>query len=201
MCIRDSTGTTHSTHYLTDRSSRDLPTMIRFERNTPEECRAHPINAEWVSWLMGFSHGYTNFTSAGLNVPVPRPRGRGVPPVAVLPQSLMTELSKVHSGEVTVPSDITLSTEDEDVPVHSFVLALRSPVLREQLADAPRGAAVRLHRKVKGAALRELLKFLYTDEASPKSPKEAKRLLRAAKLYSLPRLRSICESYIQRSKK
>lgn len=47
--------------------------------------------------------------------------------MAVLPKTLLTELSKVHSGELPVPADIVLTSGDEDSPAHTFVLALRSP--------------------------------------------------------------------------
>lgn len=39
-------------HVLTDRSSRDLPTMLRFERNTPDELRGGHMSVSWNEWLM-----------------------------------------------------------------------------------------------------------------------------------------------------
>jgi hypothetical protein len=41
-----------SCHVLTDRSSRDLPTMLRFERNTPDELRAGHMSVGFNEWLM-----------------------------------------------------------------------------------------------------------------------------------------------------
>jgi hypothetical protein len=38
---------------LTQRSARDLPTQMRFERDTPEEQRDWPVNPDFVEWLMG----------------------------------------------------------------------------------------------------------------------------------------------------
>jgi hypothetical protein len=46
-------------HVLTERSLRDLPTMVRFERSTPKEARGWLLNSEWVEYLMGFPPGYT----------------------------------------------------------------------------------------------------------------------------------------------
>ena len=53
-------------HVLTDRSSRDLPTMIRFERNTPDELRGGFMAVAWNEWLMGYPVGYTNVTDPAL---------------------------------------------------------------------------------------------------------------------------------------
>jgi len=39
-------------HVLTDRSSRDLPTMLRFERGTPDDLRGGHMSVSWNEWLM-----------------------------------------------------------------------------------------------------------------------------------------------------
>lgn len=45
---------------LTVRSSRDLPTQVKFEVGTPESLRKGQINPDWVEVvLMGYPRGYT----------------------------------------------------------------------------------------------------------------------------------------------
>jgi DNA (cytosine-5)-methyltransferase 1 len=39
-------------HVLTERSIRDLPTMLRFERGTPDELRGGQMSVSWNEWLM-----------------------------------------------------------------------------------------------------------------------------------------------------
>lgn len=53
------TGCLYASHYLTLRSKGDLPTMVRFEKDTPDDCRGHAVSCEWVEWLMGFPQEYT----------------------------------------------------------------------------------------------------------------------------------------------
>ena len=53
-------GGTASSNTLTMRSSHDLATQLRFERNTPSEQRAWKIpNPAFVEWMMGFPAGVT----------------------------------------------------------------------------------------------------------------------------------------------
>ena len=49
-----------ASHALTKRSIKDLPTVIRYERGTPDALRrAGVINPEWAEWLMGFPRGWS----------------------------------------------------------------------------------------------------------------------------------------------
>ena len=48
-----------ASHFLTDRSLRDLGTAVRFERGTPINQRCGLVKAEWIEWLMGVPQGYT----------------------------------------------------------------------------------------------------------------------------------------------
>jgi len=44
---------------LTQRTVRDLPCQVRFERSTPDELRGGSVNPEFVEWLMGYPRGWT----------------------------------------------------------------------------------------------------------------------------------------------
>jgi hypothetical protein len=44
---------------LTERTSRDLPTQVRFEVHTPDSMREGWINPEFVEWMMGYRRGWT----------------------------------------------------------------------------------------------------------------------------------------------
>lgn len=46
---------------LTERCSRDLPTQVRFEKDTPNHLRKGYLNASWVDWLMGYPPEWTAF--------------------------------------------------------------------------------------------------------------------------------------------
>lgn len=52
-------GMIGSCNYLTERSVRDLPTQVRFERDTPDELRYGHINPEFVEWIMGYPPNWT----------------------------------------------------------------------------------------------------------------------------------------------
>lgn len=44
---------------LTARTQKDLPTQLRFEKNTPDADRALHVNPDWVEWLQGYRTGWT----------------------------------------------------------------------------------------------------------------------------------------------
>lgn len=52
-------GMVGACNFLTERSVRDLPTQVRFERDTPDHLRGGIINPEFVEWLMGYPAGWT----------------------------------------------------------------------------------------------------------------------------------------------
>lgn len=55
-------GCVGSSRILTERSSRDLPTQVRFEEGTPDELRSGQLNPDWIEVvLMGYPSGYTRF--------------------------------------------------------------------------------------------------------------------------------------------
>ena len=47
-------GMTGTSNFLSERTTRDLPTQLRFERNTPDKLRHGHINGPWVEWMMGY---------------------------------------------------------------------------------------------------------------------------------------------------
>lgn len=60
---RDAWGTPRSSFVnanavLTARAAKDLPTQLRFERDTPDEDRRLHPNPEWIAWLQGFPPGW-----------------------------------------------------------------------------------------------------------------------------------------------
>ena len=141
--------------------------------------------------------------------------------ISVLPPSLGRELRELlQSG---AGADVILACGGERIAAHSFVLCLRSPVFRAQLApDSPMVVADRTSVPVPDAitpaTLRRLLEFIYSDELEPESPEEAgarltpsppsqaaeaapaaqaQHLLNAADHYALPRLLSICERVLR----
>ena len=100
--------------------------------------------------------------------------------ITVPPPSALSELrALLDSGAGT---DVALACGGQSVPAHSFVLRMRSPVFRAQLApDSPLVAAdlsaVPVPEEITPATLRRLLEFIYGDELEPASPEEAGTLL------------------------
>ena len=52
-------GVTGSSNALTQRTVRDLPTQIKFERSTPNRLRPGAVNPHFVEWMMGYPAGWT----------------------------------------------------------------------------------------------------------------------------------------------
>jgi site-specific DNA-cytosine methylase len=50
---------TSASNYLTERTQRDLPTQVRFERQTPTRLKACELEARFVEWLMGYPKDWT----------------------------------------------------------------------------------------------------------------------------------------------
>lgn len=50
---------TTSAQQITERTSRDLPTQVRFARDTPDALRKGQLSAEFCEWLMGYPVGWT----------------------------------------------------------------------------------------------------------------------------------------------
>lgn len=54
---------THPSKILTDRSSKDLCTQLRFEKDTPDDMRGGYPRIQWMEWLMGFPEDWTCATT------------------------------------------------------------------------------------------------------------------------------------------
>jgi len=52
-------GMVGACNYLTERSVRDLPTQVRFEKNTPDDLREGQISPAFVEWIMGYPKEWT----------------------------------------------------------------------------------------------------------------------------------------------
>lgn len=48
-----------ASHVLTERSVRDLPTQVRFEKNTPDNLRQGALSPNFVEWMMGYPQQWT----------------------------------------------------------------------------------------------------------------------------------------------
>ena len=111
------------------------------------------------------------------------------------PPSLQTELAALlATGE---GADVDVRVSGEHIPAHSFVLALRSSMLKAQLrgpfATAPIHV-VNVPDTMTPDTCKQLLRFLYTDEAPPfESHEAAAQLLQAANYYGVPRLLTLSE--------
>lgn len=51
--------TSHTSHVLTRRTWRDLPSQVRFERGTDDATRGGTIHPQFVEWLMGYPKNWT----------------------------------------------------------------------------------------------------------------------------------------------
>jgi hypothetical protein len=47
-------------NYITERTTHDLPTQVRFEASTRDRDRAGGVNPDFVEWLMGYPRGWTS---------------------------------------------------------------------------------------------------------------------------------------------
>lgn len=54
-----------ASHVLTPRTLRDLPSQVRFERQTPEELRKGQLSPEFVEYMMGYPAGWTDVGGDG----------------------------------------------------------------------------------------------------------------------------------------
>ena len=118
-------------------------------------------------------------------------------PLALPPlPSLQSELAELLStGE---DADVSIHVAGEHIAAHSFVLALRSSVLKAQLrgpfATAP-PHVINVPDSIMAGTFKQLLRFLYTDEAPPfESHEAAACMLQAANYYGVLRLLSRSES-------
>lgn len=62
-------GNTEPSNYMTRRSIRDLPTQVRFEKNTPKPLRKGSVTPEFLEYLMGYPIGWTEFGGVAPKAP------------------------------------------------------------------------------------------------------------------------------------
>ncbi|XP_049796518.1 uncharacterized protein LOC126213007 [Schistocerca nitens] len=100
----------------------------------------------------------------------------------------------LESGE---GADVTLVVGTSQLPAHSLVLAARSPVFAATFrSDTKEARSRRIEiTDVREAVLRQLLRFVYTDEA-PQLASTAAELLAASDKYDLPLLKKRCEQQL-----
>ncbi len=48
---------------ITERTSHDLPSQVRWEAKTPDSERACAMSPAWAEWLMGYPTGWTSAAS------------------------------------------------------------------------------------------------------------------------------------------
>lgn len=53
-------GMTHTANILTERTSHDLPSQLKFEKHTPDHLRPGIVNPEYVEWMMGYPRNWTS---------------------------------------------------------------------------------------------------------------------------------------------
>ena len=117
----------------------------------------------------------------------------------VVPTTLTSELESVFTSRDG--ADVTLCCGEERLAAHSFVLCLRSPVLRALLRGplASDLSAVPVPSFVQADVMKRVLQFIYTDALEPSSPEEAQHLLAAGDHFGLTRLVSICAAHLASS--
>lgn len=96
-------------------------------------------------------------------------------------------------------ADVTIITGDDRIPAHKFMLCLRSEVFKAMLCMGM--SETRSNEIVISdfdeSIVRELLKYIYTDECSPKSLEENCELIFAAACkYQIQGLETLCEVYM-----
>lgn len=158
------TSSTHACHVLTRRASRDLATMVRFERDTPERGRTESLNPDWVRHLMGFPRGYL-VTEHGVAYAAGKPPARA-------------PSSYVFHG---VPeADVVFTCHDGRFAAHAAVLRAKAPGLADALAVASDVASVGPN------TMARILAFVYTEVAPEGlSAPQMERFERAAKLFKV----------------
>eukprot|EP00929_Paragymnodinium_shiwhaense_P118514 TRINITY_DN90425_c0_g1_i1.p1 TRINITY_DN90425_c0_g1~~TRINITY_DN90425_c0_g1_i1.p1 ORF type:complete len:370 (-),score=45.55 TRINITY_DN90425_c0_g1_i1:543-1652(-) len=94
-------------------------------------------------------------------------------------------------------SDATLKAQGDDVPVHSFVLRLRSPVFRKMLDSCmAEGRTSTIELLEEHAVVRAFARFLYTDYLDEGSTDMCCHLLRLGHRYEISALTQRCTARI-----
>ncbi|KAF8733370.1 hypothetical protein HU200_014977 [Digitaria exilis] len=105
-------------------------------------------------------------------------------------------------------ADITFKVEQVTFRAHTLMLAMRSPIFKQQLygqgqGQTPRDRVQRAEINIEGispAVFKALLHFIYTDEllAEHEGEDMAKRLFAAAETYAMGRLKLLCGNILSK---
>mmetsp|Transcript_4357 Transcript_4357/g.5999 ORF Transcript_4357/g.5999 Transcript_4357/m.5999 type:complete len:346 (-) Transcript_4357:327-1364(-) len=111
--------------------------------------------------------------------------------------TLSQDLASILFMEST--SDVTIIAGDERIPAHKFMLCLRSEVFKAMLCTGMTETRTNIIEisDFDESIVRELLKYIYTDECSPKALEDDCELLFAAACkYQIKGLETLCEVHM-----
>ncbi|GLI77868.1 hypothetical protein PoHVEF18_006164 [Penicillium ochrochloron] len=80
-------------------------------------------------------------------------------------QPLAAHIASLLTRESPVTTDITVAVADQDIALHKFILAARSPYFRAKLAPAPETTTWRLPSTTPPEAFAAAIRYLYLGEA------------------------------------
>ncbi|CAM0879409.1 unnamed protein product [Alopecurus aequalis] len=94
-------------------------------------------------------------------------------------------------------SDVKFLVEHSEICAHSIVIAARSPILYEAVANNKDGTIVRIC-DMKATVFKAVLHFVYTDELTTlgSTGVDAEDMLAAASRFALDRMKIICENFL-----
>ncbi|KAJ6014390.1 hypothetical protein N7540_008981 [Penicillium herquei] len=79
-------------------------------------------------------------------------------------QPLASHISSLLTREIPVTTDIVVTSSDESVHLHKFILAARSPYFHRKLAASPESTAWKLPSNIAPAAFIAAIRYLYFGE-------------------------------------
>ncbi|KAF3399936.1 BTB/POZ domain-containing protein 3 [Penicillium rolfsii] len=80
-------------------------------------------------------------------------------------QPLAAHIASLLTRGSPVTTDITVAVADQDIPLHKFILAARSPYFRAKLAPAPETTTWKLPSTIPPEAFAAAIRYLYLGEA------------------------------------
>ncbi|KAJ5640780.1 hypothetical protein N7528_000405 [Penicillium herquei] len=80
-------------------------------------------------------------------------------------QPLASHISSLLTREIPVTTDIVVTSSDDSVHLHKFLLAARSPYFYKKLATSPESTAWKLPSNIAPAAFIAAVRYLYFGEA------------------------------------
>ncbi|KAJ5729739.1 uncharacterized protein N7483_004247 [Penicillium malachiteum] len=79
-------------------------------------------------------------------------------------QPLASHIASLLTREIPVTTDIVVTSSDESVHLHKFILAARSPYFHRKLATSPESTAWKLPSNIAPAAFIAAIRYLYFGE-------------------------------------